>query len=133
MGRGCTAATTRAATGSCGGWLAVTYAVARPLAAAAASPPDAGDAASASGRRAGAAALAGARAAGGCCSRPRVVVLSGLLDNLDGAVAVLDGAGHAPGAASWTRVADRLSDLAYLGWRCGRRARPAAAARPAGR
>ena len=92
------------------GWLSMTYVVARPLAGRHV-PPDAvtvlGVLVSA-----GAAVPAGA---GGwwLLAAALVVVASGLLDNLDGAVAVLAGR-----ASPWGHVldslADRVSDLLYL-------------------
>jgi len=92
------------------GWLSLTYVVARPLAARRV-PPDvvtgAGVLVSA-----GAAALA---SLGGrwWLLAALVVVVSGLLDNLDGAVAVLTSRSTAWGFVL-DSVADRLSDLAYL-------------------
>jgi phosphatidylglycerophosphate synthase len=91
-------------------WLALTYAVARPLARVGVAPdPVTGLAVLAS---AAAAALA---AAGGRWSllAALVVVCSGLLDSVDGAVAVLTSR-----ATGWGHVldsvADRVSDTAYL-------------------
>jgi CDP-diacylglycerol--glycerol-3-phosphate 3-phosphatidyltransferase len=93
-----------------GRWLSLAYAAARPLAARGASP----DALTAWGvlvsASVAAIASAGGRwplAAGG------VVVIAGMLDNLDGAVAILTGR-----TSRWgfllDSFADRLSDAAYL-------------------
>lgn len=92
------------------GWLSLTYVAARPLAARRV-PPDVvtglGVLVSA-----GAAALA-ALDGRWWLAAAAVVVVSGLLDNVDGAVAVLTAR-----ATRWgfvlDSVADRLSDLAYL-------------------
>lgn len=92
------------------GWLALTYAVARPLAAARVPP----DLLTAAGLlvTAGAVGLAGLGGRWGLAAAA-VVVLSGLLDNLDGAVAVLTGR-----ATRWgyvlDSVTDRVGDLLYL-------------------
>jgi phosphatidylglycerophosphate synthase len=91
-------------------WLSMTYAVARPLARARVAP----DLVTGLGVlvSAGAAAVA---ATGGrwLLLAALVVVGSGLLDNVDGAVAVLSGR-----ATRWgfvlDSVADRVSDLAYV-------------------
>jgi phosphatidylglycerophosphate synthase len=92
------------------GWLGVTYAVARPLAARRV-PPDALTGAGAVAS-AGVAALA---AAGGRWSLAAVavVVASGLLDGLDGAVALLTDRATRFGSVL-DSVADRVSDGLYL-------------------
>jgi CDP-diacylglycerol--glycerol-3-phosphate 3-phosphatidyltransferase len=93
-----------------GRWLTVAYVLARPLAARGVSP----DALTAWGVLASA-AVAVLAAPGGRwpLAAVAVVVLAGLLDNLDGAVAILTGR-----TTRWGFVldslADRLSDAAYL-------------------
>jgi phosphatidylglycerophosphate synthase len=93
-----------------GGWLSLTYVVARPLAARHV-PPDGVTllGVAVSGCAAALAALDGRW----WLLAALVVVASGLLDNIDGAVAVLS-----QRATAWGYVldsaADRLSDLAYL-------------------
>ena len=92
-------------------WLSLTYLLAQPLARTRV-PPDAvtvlGLAVSG-----GAAALAAGGEGWWLLGAALVVVLSGLVDNLDGAVAVLTGR-----ATRWGHVldslADRVSDLLYL-------------------
>jgi CDP-diacylglycerol--glycerol-3-phosphate 3-phosphatidyltransferase len=93
-----------------GRWLSLVYAAARPLAARGVSP----DALTAWGVL-GSAAVAAIASAGGRwpLAAVGVVVVSGLLDNLDGAVAILSAK-----TSRWGFVldslADRLSDAAYL-------------------
>jgi CDP-diacylglycerol--glycerol-3-phosphate 3-phosphatidyltransferase len=93
------------------GWLTGAYAVARPLARARVAP----DAVTALGVLVSAAAAWAAQTGDGwwLFVAALVVVLSGLLDNLDGAVALLTGR-----ATRWGHVldsvADRVSDLLYL-------------------
>ncbi len=93
-----------------GRWLSLAYAAARPLAARGASP----DALTAWGVLASASVPAIASAGGRWpLVATGVVVIAGLLDNLDGAVAIL-----ADRTSRWGFVldslADRLSDAAYL-------------------
>jgi phosphatidylglycerophosphate synthase len=93
------------------GWLTGAYAVARPLASAHVPP----DALTVAGLlvSAGAVALASAGDGWWLLAAALVVVLSGLVDNLDGAVALLTGRttrwGHVLDS-----VADRGSDLLYV-------------------
>ena len=93
-----------------GRWLSLAYAAARPLAAHGVSP----DALTAWGVL-GSVAVAAIASAGGRwpLAAVGVVVVSGLLDNLDGAVAILSAK-----TSRWGFVldslADRLSDAAYL-------------------
>ena len=93
-----------------GRWLSLAYAAARPLAARGLSP----DALTAWGVLVSA-SVAAIASAGGRWSLAggAVVVIAGLLDNLDGAVAILTGR-----TSRWGFVldslADRLSDAAYL-------------------
>jgi phosphatidylglycerophosphate synthase len=93
-----------------GRWLAIAYGLARPLAARGVSP----DVLTAWGVLVSA-AVAVVAAPGGRwpLAAVAVVVLAGLLDNLDGAVAILSGR-----TSRWGFVldslADRLSDTAYL-------------------
>ncbi len=93
-----------------GRWLTLAYAAARPLAARGVAP----DLLTAWGVLVSA-AVAAIAAAGGRwpLAAVAVVVLAGLLDNLDGAVAILGGR-----TSRWGFVldslADRLSDTAYL-------------------
>jgi CDP-diacylglycerol--glycerol-3-phosphate 3-phosphatidyltransferase len=93
-----------------GRWLALAYRLARPLAARGVSP----DVLTAWGVLVSA-AVAAVAAPGGRwpLAAVGVVVLAGLLDNLDGAVAILSGR-----TTRWGYVldslADRLSDAAYL-------------------
>ncbi len=92
-------------------WLSVAYALARPLARTGVAP----DVVTAIGVlvSACAAALAAGDGAAWLVGAALAVLLSGLLDNLDGAVAVLTGR-----ATRWGHVldslADRVSDLLYL-------------------
>lgn len=91
-------------------WLAIAYRVSRPLAARGVSP----DAVTAWGVLASAAVVVVAAPGGRWpLAAVAVVVLAGLLDNLDGAVAILTGR-----TSRWGYVldslADRLSDAAYL-------------------
>lgn len=92
-------------------WLAGAYAVARPLAGARVRP----DAVTVLGVlvSAAAAGMAAGDGRGWLAGAGLVVVVSGLLDNLDGAVALLTGRttrwGHVLDS-----VADRVSDLLYL-------------------
>lgn len=93
-----------------GRWLSVAYLLARPLAARGVSP----DALTAWGVLVSAAVAAIAAPAGRWpLAAVGVVVVAGLLDNLDGAVAILSGR-----TSRWGYVldslADRLSDAAYL-------------------
>ena len=92
------------------GWLSMTYVVARPLAGRGVPP----DAVTVLGVLVSAGAAVPAVAGGWwLLAAALVVVASGLLDNLDGAVAVLSGR-----ATRWGHVldslADRVSDLLYL-------------------
>jgi phosphatidylglycerophosphate synthase len=93
-----------------GGWLSGAYAIARPLAARGVSP----DVLTAWGVLVSA-AVAAVAAPGGRwpLAAAGIVVAAGLLDNLDGAVAILSGR-----TSRWGFVldslADRLSDAAYL-------------------
>jgi phosphatidylglycerophosphate synthase len=93
-----------------GRWLSIAYAAARPLAARGVSP----DALTAWGLLASVAVAAIATAGGRWpLAAAAVVVIAGLVDNVDGAVAILTG--H---TSRWGFVldslADRLSDTAYL-------------------
>jgi len=93
------------------GWLTGSYAVARPVAAAGVPP----DAVTVVGVLVAALALWPAAAGGRwLLVSAAVVVLAGLLDNVDGAVAVLSGRVTAWGAVL-DAVADRLGDLAFVG------------------
>jgi CDP-diacylglycerol--glycerol-3-phosphate 3-phosphatidyltransferase len=92
------------------GWLSGAYVVARPFAAAAVAP----DLVTALGLLMAALALLPAAAGGAwLLLAAAVVVLSGLLDNVDGAVAVLTGR-----VTAWGRLldhlADRVGDLLFL-------------------
>jgi CDP-diacylglycerol--glycerol-3-phosphate 3-phosphatidyltransferase len=92
------------------GWLTGAYVVARPLAAAGIPP----DLVTVLGVLVSALAVGAARGDGWwLLAAALVVVLSGLLDNLDGAVALLTGR-----ATRWGHVldsvADRVSDVLYL-------------------
>jgi phosphatidylglycerophosphate synthase len=91
-------------------WLSLSYAVARPLAVARVSP----DLVTLLAVLLAAAAL-GPTAAGGwwLLLAAAMVVLSGLLDNVDGAVAVLTGRAT-PWGAVLDAVADRVADLLFL-------------------
>jgi phosphatidylglycerophosphate synthase len=91
-------------------WLSLSYAVARPLAVARVSP----DLVTLLAVLLAAAAL-GPAAAGGwwLLLAAAMVVLSGLLDNVDGAVAVLTGRAT-PWGAVLDAVADRVADLLFL-------------------
>jgi phosphatidylglycerophosphate synthase len=91
-------------------WLSLSYAVARPFAAARVSP----DLVTVLAVLLAAAAL-GPAAAGGwwLLLAAALVVLSGLLDNVDGAVAVLTGRAT-PWGAVLDAVADRIADLLLL-------------------
>jgi CDP-diacylglycerol--glycerol-3-phosphate 3-phosphatidyltransferase len=92
------------------GWLIVAYAVARPLAHAGVAP----DAVTVLGVLVSALAVAaGAAGDGWLAAAALVVVLSGLLDNLDGAVALLTGRTTRWGYVL-DSVADRVSDLLYV-------------------
>ena len=94
-----------------GPWLGLTYVLARPLARRGVDPDDVTVAGLAVGASAVGLAAAGGRwVLGGAV----VVVASGLLDNLDGAVAVLQ-----ERTSSWgyvlDSVVDRVADLMYVG------------------
>jgi phosphatidylglycerophosphate synthase len=91
-------------------WLSLSYAVARPFAVARVSP----DLVTLLAVLLAAAAL-GPAAAGGwwLLLAAAMVVLSGLLDNVDGAVAVLTGRAT-PWGAVLDAVADRIADLLFL-------------------
>jgi phosphatidylglycerophosphate synthase len=91
-------------------WLSLSYAVARPLAVARVSP----DLVTLLAVLLAAAAL-GPAAAGGwwLLLAAAMVVLSGLLDNVDGAVAVLTGRAT-PWGAVLDAVVDRIADLLFL-------------------
>jgi phosphatidylglycerophosphate synthase len=91
-------------------WLRLVYLLARPLAAARVAP----SALTGSGVLA-ALAVVPVAAAGGrwVLLTPLVVVFSGVLDNLDGAVAVLSGRTSSWGSVL-DAVADRVSDCGYL-------------------
>lgn len=93
------------------GWLTAAYALARPVASARVAP----DAVTGVGVlvSAGAAALAAGDGAGWLLAAALVVVLSGMLDNLDGAVALLSGR-TSPWGYVLDSAADRVSDLLYL-------------------
>jgi phosphatidylglycerophosphate synthase len=92
------------------GWLSLTYAVARPPAVRGVSP----DLVTVLGVLVSAAAVVPAAAGGRWwLLAALVVVLSGLLDNVDGAVAVLTGRSTAWGFVL-DSAADRCSDLAYV-------------------
>ncbi len=106
------------------GWLTGSYAVARPVAAAGVPP----DAVTVVGVLVAALALWPAAAGGRwLLVSAAVVVLAGLLDNVDGAVAVLSGRVTAWGAVL-DAVADRLGDLAFVGMLLLAGAHPAACA-----
>jgi CDP-diacylglycerol--glycerol-3-phosphate 3-phosphatidyltransferase len=93
------------------GWLSGAYVVARPVAAARVSP----DAVTAAGVLVSAAAIAPASAGGWwLLVAAAAVVLAGLLDNVDGAVAVLTGRVSVRGEVL-DAVADRVGDLLFLG------------------
>jgi CDP-diacylglycerol--glycerol-3-phosphate 3-phosphatidyltransferase len=100
------------------GWLSGVYVVARPVAAAGVSP----DLVTALGVLVSGLAVAVALAGTGWVflAAALVVVLSGLVDNLDGAVALLTGR-----VTRWGHLldslADRMSDLLYVGalWAAG--------------
>lgn len=93
------------------GWLTGTYAVASPLARIGVAP----DAVTVVGVAVAAAALLPAAAGGAWLGvAGLLVVLAGLLDNVDGAVAVLTGRATARGAVL-DAVADRVGDLLFLG------------------
>lgn len=93
------------------GWLTGSYAVARPVAAAGVPP----DAVTVVGVLVAVLALWPAAAGGWwLLASAAVVVLAGLLDNVDGAVAVLTGRATAWGAVL-DAVADRIGDLALVG------------------
>lgn len=93
------------------GWLSISYAVARPFAAARVPP----DLVTLVGVLVSALALWPAAAGGRwLLVAALVVVLSGLLDNVDGAVAVLTDRATAWGAVL-DAVADRLGDLVFVG------------------
>ena len=103
-------------------WLSGVYAVAGPLAAARVPP----DAVTALGVlvSAVAAGLAAGDGSAWLAGAALVVVVSGLLDNLDGAVAVLRGR-PTPWGHLLDSLADRVSDLLYLAalWLAGADAR----------
>ena len=93
-----------------GRWLSLAYAAARPLAARGVAP----DLLTAWGVLVSAAVAAIASAGGRWpLAAVAVVVVAGLLDNLDGAVAILTGRTSRWGFVL-DSVADRLSDAAYL-------------------
>jgi len=93
------------------GWLTGSYAVARPVAAAGVPP----DAVTVVGVLVAALSLWPAAPGGQwLLVSAAVVVLAGLLDNVDGAVAVLTGRATAWGAVL-DAVADRIGDLAFVG------------------
>ena len=93
------------------GWLTGAYAVARPFAAARVPP----DVVTVAGVLVSAAAIAPALAGGWwLLLAAAVVVLAGLLDNVDGAVAVLTGRASVRGEVL-DSVADRVGDLLFLG------------------
>lgn len=93
------------------GWLSGAYVVARPFAAARVAP----DLVTLLGLLVGTAALAPAAAGGSwLLMSAAVVVLSALLDNVDGAVALLTGRVTAWGQVL-DHVADRAGDLVFLG------------------
>jgi CDP-diacylglycerol--glycerol-3-phosphate 3-phosphatidyltransferase len=99
------------------GWLAMTYAVARPLAAARVPP----DVVTLCGVIASAGVLALAWSGGAWLLLPAgLAVLAGLLDNLDGAVAVLRGRVSAYGTVL-DSTCDRISDLLLVAalWAAG--------------
>jgi CDP-diacylglycerol--glycerol-3-phosphate 3-phosphatidyltransferase len=92
------------------GWLTGSYAVARPVASLGVPP----DVVTGVGVVVAGIALWPAAAGGGwLLIAAAVVVLAGLLDNVDGAVAVLTGRTTAWGAVL-DAVADRLGDLAFV-------------------
>lgn len=93
------------------GWLSLTYRLARPLAARGVAP----DALTAAGLLLGG-AVAGLALAGGrwALAAAAAVVLSSVLDGLDGAVATLRGSTR-PWGAVLDSVVDRCTDLLYLG------------------
>lgn len=94
-----------------GPWLGLTYVLARPLAGRGVPP----DAVTAGGLLVGAGSLAAAAAGGRWLLGGAVVVVaSGLLDNLDGAVAVLQERTSAWGYVL-DSVVDRVADLMYVG------------------
>ena len=93
------------------GWLAGAYIVARPCAAAGMSP----DLVTLLGLLVAATAVPAAGAGGWwLLVAATVVVLAGLLDNVDGAVALLTGRATAWGQVL-DAVADRVGDLVFLG------------------
>lgn len=91
-------------------WLTGAYAVARPFAAAGVPP----DAVTVAGMLVSAAAMAPALAGGWwLLLAAALVVVAGLLDNVDGAVAVLTGRASLRGQVL-DSVADRVGDLLFL-------------------
>jgi phosphatidylglycerophosphate synthase len=93
------------------GWLSGAYVVARPFAAAGVAP----DLVTLAGLLVGGTALVPAAAGGWwLLVAATLVVLSALLDNVDGAVAVLTGRATAAGQVL-DHVADRIADLVFLG------------------
>jgi CDP-diacylglycerol--glycerol-3-phosphate 3-phosphatidyltransferase len=102
-----------ATTGLVGWWIGGAYRVARPLAARGAGP----DAVTALGLLVALAAVAPAALAPGTrwlVAAAVLVALSGMLDNLDGAVALLTGRATRRGFVL-DSVCDRVADAAYVG------------------
>jgi phosphatidylglycerophosphate synthase len=97
-------------TGIVGGWLAVVHVVASPLARLRVPP----DVVTLIGLAiACAAPLLAARGGSGVLAAALIVALSGLIDSLDGAVAVMSGRTSRWGAVL-DAVADRISDAAFV-------------------
>lgn len=97
-------------TGVVGGWLTVVHAVASPLARRAVPP----DAVTGAGLLVACSApLLAGRGAGGVLLAALVIALSGLIDSLDGAVAVMTGRTSSWGAVL-DGVADRVSEAAFV-------------------
>jgi len=97
-------------TGIVGGWLAVVHVVASPLARLRVPP----DVVTLIGLAiACAAPLLAARGGAGVLAAALIVALSGLIDSLDGAVAVMSGRTSRWGAVL-DAVADRISDAAFV-------------------
>ena len=98
-----------AATGLVGWWIGGAYRVARPLARAGVGPDAVTLVGLAVALGAAGAAVPGGRWVGAACA---LVVLSGVLDNLDGAVALLTGRATRRGFVL-DSVCDRIADAAY--------------------
>ncbi|NAZ75899.1 CDP-alcohol phosphatidyltransferase family protein [Kineococcus sp. T13] len=102
------------------GWLTAVHAVARPLAAAGVAPAAVTLTGLALAVLAAVAAVAGGRGGGAAVAAGVLLVAAGLLDSLDGAVAVVTGRTSDRGALL-DAVADRVGDAAcaLVLWGCG--------------